>query len=404
MNSLLIISSYPPRFCGIATFVEEAIEFIKKARPDLKIEIISHLDGRGKNVHPIIDLNNKNWYVSVAEKVKQLNPDTVHIEHEYGLYNWREKDSRNEKFIKLLDLIKDYPTVIEAHTIHGRLRESEEWFVKELLKRCTVLIVKCEYQKWRLYWTFKDNERIKKLLCRVAVVPHGARLDRRRGDEEINSLKKELGLEELIGKHIIGMVGWVQDNKRWDTVINLWEEIEKIIYQKTKQHWLLFGAGDIRDENHRKEVFKYIDGLKKLEEKGIGKYFKFTPRGEIYYKVMSICDFIALPTIDETQSGTLARIIATNTPYITTAPLEGLTAQTLESQGGLLFTDRNSLKEGIIKLACSEKLRRKLGDNLKYYLDTKVNWEVVVQQYFKIHEMAVEAKRGGKRIYFPPNL
>ena len=201
-----------------------------------------------------------------------------------------------------------------------------------------------------------------------------------------------------------GMVGWVQYNKRWDIVINMWEEIEKAIYQKTKQHWLLFGAGDIRDEDDREEYSKYVMTLKGLEKKGIGKYFKFTPRGEIYYKVMAICDFIALTSVDETQSGTLARIIATNTPYITTAPLEGLTAQTVDSQGGLLFTDRDSLKDGIIKLACSEKLRRKFGDNLKKYLDTKVNWEIVARRYYEIHQKAIDAKTGRAQINFPPNL
>ncbi|MFW6115293.1 MAG: hypothetical protein ACOC6E_03245 [Thermodesulfobacteriota bacterium] len=56
---------------------------------------------------------------------------------------------------------------------------------------------------------------------------------------------------------------------------------------------------------------------------------------------MGVCDFIVLPSTDETQSGTLARIIALNKPYITIAPMEGLTAQTLESEGGLLFTTKH---------------------------------------------------------------
>jgi len=404
MKSLLVISSYPPRFCGIATFTEEAIEFMRKVRSDLKIDIISHTDGIGENVHPIINMEDENWYLPVVDKIKQLNPDAIHIEHEYGLYNYKGQDPRNEKFIRFLELIKDYPIVIEAHTIHGRLKESEEWFVREVLKKCAVLIVKCEYQKWRLHWTFKNDKEMEKLLEKVTVVPHGARPDRRYGDEEINALKEELGLKELIGKHIVGMVGWIQDNKKWDAVINLWEPIEKMINKKTDQSWLLFGAGDIRDEDHMTECSGWIEHLKQMEEKGIGKYFKFTPRGEIYYKVMAICDFIVLPSVDETQSGTLARIIATNTPYITTAPLEGLTAQTVESHGGLLFTARDSLKNGLVDLAGSEKLRRKLGDNLKKYLDKKVDWNIIVKQYYKIHEKAIKARKQGREVYFPPNL
>ena len=33
-DPIVMISSYPPRLCGIATFVEEAREFVQKANPD----------------------------------------------------------------------------------------------------------------------------------------------------------------------------------------------------------------------------------------------------------------------------------------------------------------------------------------------------------------------------------
>ncbi|MEK6647244.1 MAG: glycosyltransferase [Candidatus Firestonebacteria bacterium] len=401
MKTLLVISSYPPRFCGIATFVEEAIEFIKKERSDIKVDIISHLDGEGENVHPVIDVKNKNWYESVAKEIKNINPDVIHIQHEYGLYNYideRGEIDNNLGFIKLLDLIKEYPTVIEAHTVHGRLKEKEEYFIEELLKRCTVLILKCDYQKWRLSWTFQDK--INQLLQKVTVIPHGARLDRRVGDDEINKLKNELGFEELINRKIVGLVGWVQSNKRWDIVINMWKELEEIIFGRTKENWFLFAAGDMRDSAHHKDYIEWIEKLKKLEEKGIAKHYKFEPRGEKYYKIMEICDFIVLPSIDETQSGTLARVIATNTPYITTAPMEGLTSQTLESEGGLLFTNKESLRRSIITMASNEKLRRKLGDNLKWYLENKVNWELIAKQYFDVYEKAIEAKGSGKDVCF----
>lgn len=87
---------------------------------------------------------------------------------------------------------------------------------------------------------------------------------------------------------------------------------------------------------------------------------------------MAICDFIVLPSTHETQSGTSARIIALNKPYITTAPMEGLTAQTLESDGGLLFTTKEMLRQKVIKLAMDERLRMELGGNLKRYLDKVV--------------------------------
>ncbi|MBM3713645.1 MAG: hypothetical protein FJW56_09475, partial [Actinobacteria bacterium] len=56
---IVIISSYCPRLCGIATFAEEAREFIQKANPDRDVIVISHTDGEGKGVFPLIDIKNR---------------------------------------------------------------------------------------------------------------------------------------------------------------------------------------------------------------------------------------------------------------------------------------------------------------------------------------------------------
>jgi glycosyltransferase involved in cell wall biosynthesis len=105
-----------------------------------------------------------------------------------------------------------------------------------------------------------------------------------------------------------------------------------------------------------------------------------------------------LPSVDETQSGTLARIIALNKPFITTAPMEGLTAQTLESDGGLLFSTKKMLYEKVLRLACDEQLRMKFGDNLKRYLEETVSWRIVSEQYAEAYDLARSAKRTNQTV------
>ena len=154
-----MISSYPPRLCGIATFTEEAREFIQKANPDRKVVIISHTDGRGEDVFPLIDMSLSDWWKPVAQKVKELNPYAVHLEHEYGLYEYvdeRGSGDNNDGFLRLLEEIADYPIVVEPHTIHGRLRETEQDFVFRLCQRSDLVLLKCHYQKWRLDWHFPE--------------------------------------------------------------------------------------------------------------------------------------------------------------------------------------------------------------------------------------------------------
>jgi len=397
---IVMISSYPPRLCGIATFCEEAREFIQKANPDREIRVISHTDGAGEGVLPIIDMRRPDWGKPVAEEIERLKPYAVHIEHEYGLYEYTDQrgvGDGNDGFLDLLEAIGDFPIVVEPHTIHGRLRDFEADFIYKLTQRSHVVLFKCHYQKWRLDWNF--HGRGWPTPRNIMVVPHGARSDKRWGVQEIPALRREFGLDQTsLADHVVGMIGWIQSNKRWDILLSMWEQIHHEIKSRTGEEWDLLAAGTMRDPNHQRDYEDWKSDVQVLAGKGIAHYHEFIPRGDDYYKMMAICDFIVLPSTDETQSGTLARIIALNKPYITTAPVEGLTAQTLESEGGLLFTTKEMLRRKVVKLATDERLRLELGENLKRYLDHVVCWEVVARQYNEAYKLARKAARSGRPV------
>ena len=403
-DPIVMISSYTPRNCGIATFCEEAREFIQKRFPDRPVYIISHTDGEGEGVFPIIDMQNRTWWKAVAKQIRLLNPYAIHIQHEYGLYEYRDDRGvrdYNESFLDMLDTINEYPLIIEPHTIHGRLLQWEAEFIYDICQRTDLVLFKCHYQKWRLEWNFINQAW--KLPKNIMIVPHGARPDKRWAPEEIPKLREEIGLDKKItlATHLVGLIGWIQSNKRWDILTSMWAGIAEEIKNRTGQDWDLLAAGTWRDPNHLPDYQRYKQEVEILEKLGHAHYYEFVPRGDMYYKVMALCDFIVLPSIDETQSGTLARIISLNKPYITTAPMEGLTAQTLESDGGLLFTNKPMLRDKVIQLACDEDLRVRLGNNLKNYLDQVVSWEIVANQYAQAYELAREAKGTNSRIELP---
>ena len=93
---IVMISSYPPRLCGIATFCEEAREFIRKAHPQREVLVISHTDGEGEGVFPIIDMSQRMWWKPVTQKIHELNPYAVHVEHEYGLYEYCDERGQGD--------------------------------------------------------------------------------------------------------------------------------------------------------------------------------------------------------------------------------------------------------------------------------------------------------------------
>ncbi len=397
---IVMVSSYPPRLCGIATFCEEAREFIQKANPERAVLVVSHTDGSGEGVFPVIDMRRPDWWKPAAETIAKLNPCAVHIEHEYGLYEYwdpRGVGDGNDGFLDLLEAIGDFPIVVEPHTVHGRMTDFEADFIFKMCQRSHVVLFKCHYQKWRLDWMF--HGRGWPTPRNVMVVPHGARPDKRWGAHEIRGLREAFGLDRIgLAEHVVGMIGWIQSNKRWDILLSMWEDIHREIKALTGQEWDLLAAGAMRDPEHRQDYEEWTTEVRTLEDKGIAHYYEFVPRGDDYYKLMAICDFIVLPSTDETQSGTLARILALNKPYITTAPMEGLTAQTLESEGGLLFTTRAMLRQKVIKLATDERLRLELGGNIERYLDQVVSWEVVAQQYNEAYRLARRSLRTGEPV------
>lgn len=405
-SSIVMVSSYPPRVCRVASFCDEAREFIAKANPKREVMVVSHTDGRGENVLPLINLKRADWWKTIARRINDLEPYVVHLQHEYSLYEYRDETGRgdgNQGFLNLLEAL-DYPTVVEAHTVHGRLRDQEADFIYRLCKRADVVLLKCHYQKWRLGWTFQHYGWIEPR--NVMVVPRGCRPDKRWGAKDIPKLRKELGLDRIpeFSEHLVGMVGWIEANKRWDIFLNIWEEVHDEIRRNTGQDWDLLAAGTIHDPEHKEDVDAWVAQTRKLQAKGLAYYYEFIPRGDIYYKMMAVCDFIVLPSTEETQSGTLATVIALNKPFVTTAPMEGLTATAIESEGGLLFTNVEMLKEKVLRLACDEKLRIELGENLRQYLEEVVSWEVVARQYGEAYQLAREAGRTGAEVELPPEF
>ncbi|HEY7832489.1 MAG TPA: glycosyltransferase family 4 protein [Ktedonobacterales bacterium] len=397
---LVVLSSYPPRKCGIATFTEEALEFVRAHMPDRPIHIIAHTDARGPNVHPILDPTDPDWHQVVAQRIRELRPYAVHIEHEYGLYHYIDEQGRadeNERFLRLLDLIPDIPTVVEPHTVHGRYKEREDAFLRGLVERCTLLLLKCDYQRWRMGWNFKFEPE------NVRVVPHGARPDKLHLDPE--QCKRALGLDELRGKRVMGLIGWIQANKRWDLVLDQWEDLARAARAQTGEEWVLLCAGNMRDPNDTAFFHECREKAQALQARGLARYVEFDPRGELYYTMMGCYDAVALPSLDETQSGTLARIFALAKPYITTAPLEGLTSQTVESEAGLLFSNPATLRRGLLRLMTRPDLRAELAANAREYVRDVVSWDVVAEQYLDAYAMATAkvavARRGPRADELP---
>ncbi|HSW46891.1 MAG TPA: hypothetical protein VLM89_15120 [Phycisphaerae bacterium] len=395
---IVLVSSHPPRPDHLADFCLDAREFIRRHNPQHEVLVISHTDARGEGVFPIIDLSDREWHMRVAGKINELNPHVVHLQYDEGMYgnvDGHGTEANPEGFLGLLSEIECFPTVVEPHAIRARMRDADAEFVHLMCELADVVLFKCHYHKWRLDWSFPGMGW--KTPTNVLIVPHGSRPDRRYGVHEVPQLRRDLGLDKVptLGEHLVGLIGWTQANSRWSILTDIWEEIEREIRSRTGQHWDLLATGVLPDPWQPTEPAGGEAELRQLERKGLAHFYEFIPTGNNIYRMLGACDFIVLPGTDDAQSAMLARIIALNKPFIAAAPIEGMAARTLESGGGLLFTNRRMLKDAVLRLACDEGLRLQLGNQLKSYLEDVVSWDLIAEQYNEAYELARTAKLCG---------
>ena len=67
----------------------------------------------------------------------------------------------------------------------------------------------------------------------------------------------------------------------------------------------------------------------------------------------------------------------------------------------MLFTNQQMLREAVIRLACDEGLRLRLGNQLKSYLDEVVSWDLVASTYNHVYDLARQAKQAGTLVSLP---
>lgn len=401
---LVMITSWPPKDCGIATFAEEAIQYgVKPYLNGRQVHVISHTDGKPQNkeqVHPILDPSQSYWWETLVDLVTKLDPWVVHYQHEFGLYS-DNLSGVNRGFLNSLILLRNYATVVESHTIHINPEEKFRDFLKELVQYAKVVIVKEPLIRTRLEdWILAGKPGDYATPQNIGVIRHGA-MTRLANKYDRKEVLNELGLSQLEGKNIVLLIGWIQKNKKWDYILKKWEYILNETERRgsNSKDWHLLAAGKLRDhENNQRIYANYKRLLKRLEEKGLATFYRFTPRKEKYYKVMSLADIVALPSIDETQSGTQARIIAMNKPYVA-LPIEGIGLQISESQGGLLAIDEvETLPDRLVDLMVNPKKRENLSKNSANYLEKRVGWPMVGRLYAYSYELANAAVNNGQRV------
>lgn len=372
-NRILVISSYPPRKCGIATFTQDlTTAFDKRFNPAVKTEICA-INNRIYNYNSSVvyqinasDLEN---YVLLAREINSRNDiKIVNIQHEFGLFGGKYGNYL-VPFLRALGK----PIVVTFHSIIPRPDKVLRKVVGAISDSCDAMVVMNKSSKQVLEKDYKIAS------CKISYIPHGIP---QVAFERSEGFKKNLGYD---GKIVLSTFGLVGRNKGIEYAIRALPEIARefpnVIY---------LVIGETHPSIPQREGKKYRRLLyREVSRLGLGNNVKFFDKYatlEEIIRFLQATDIYISTSIDKNQSvsGTLSYALGCGRPVVSTAT--EYAKNIIDGKNGVLVKTKNSkeISKEVIRLISDEKTARNMA--ARAYRDTRpMIWSNIAQSYLELY-------------------
>ncbi|MDO9028459.1 MAG: glycosyltransferase family 4 protein [Candidatus Roizmanbacteria bacterium] len=147
---VIYVSSYIPRYCGIATYTKDLTNAINLLNPYALAEIMATTRPKERINYPWevkykIEQDNLSTYLRAAEYINQSGANIVCLEHEFGLFG----GNNGEYILPFIESLK-IPLVTTLHTVVANATSGEGEILKRLIKKSVAVTVMLEKVKVKL--------------------------------------------------------------------------------------------------------------------------------------------------------------------------------------------------------------------------------------------------------------
>jgi glycosyltransferase involved in cell wall biosynthesis len=385
-----MVTSWAPRWCGIAIYAAELCAALAEA--DVRVSIVAHTDAAVAGVKPVIDQADPAWPEKLEQAVEDLDPDVVHIQHEFGLFatplptgefSFAPEDAFRLTVPLFRWQVRRRPVVVTYHSVFTHLSYPEAIYYDHMMSLAAANIVHEPVQKVHLPYNLgrvPDN---------VFVIPHGAGRQRPPASAR-RTVREEIGVGE---ETVVGMMGWFEPNKGFDRVLRMWPRI-----RRECPHAVLVLAGEARPGSptgpRTREEYLTMARESSAADSIRVVLGAFPP--ERYLAILSSFDVIVLPYTYATQSGNLAHAYQVGLPVVVSA-IEGLKSSVEASRAGLLARDDEELQQAIVRLVRDSSLRGRLSRAARAYVNGVIAWDRVARRHLEVYRWARRRVRDRSR-------
>lgn len=364
-TEVLVISSYPPRECGIATYSQDLIKAMNnKFSNSFNIKVCALEYGSSELKYPDevkYTLDTTSHVLNYMKLVQKINDDTrihvVVIEHEFGLFNGHESS-----FLQLLYEVSK-PVVVVFHTVLPNPDEQLKNKVKNIVAACQSIVVMTTASSDILIKEYGIAKQ------KIAVIAHGTHLVQHLNEK---FLKEKYG---LAGKKVLTTFGLLSAGKSIETTL---DAMPAIVKQTPNAMFLIIGKTHPEVVRNDGEVYREML-TKKVEELGLQNNVKFINK---YLDLPQLLEYLQLTDIylftsndpNQAVSGTFVYAMSCGCPIIST-PIPHA-KELLTEDTGILFDFKNSvqLAKSVNLLLTDDELRKSITTNtLQKIIST--SWE-----------------------------
>lgn len=351
---VLLISSYPPRECGIATYSQDLLSALNQQFDgSFELQVCALESGFNDHQYPkevayTLQADVPAEYLALADKInadKRIN--LVLIQHEFGLFRM----DKEESFLSLIQTLKK-PVVTVFHTVLPNPDSTRKAHVQKIGLFSDSLIVMTNHAADILKNEYTIPSK------KITVIPHGTHLVPHLDKEQ---LKQKFGLK---GKKTLSTFGLLSSGKGIETTL---EALPRIVDNEPDVIFLIIGKthpGVIASEGeaYRESLKAKIRNLK-LDNHVIfvNKYLSLKELLE-YLQLTDIYLFTSLDP-NQSVSGTFSYAMSCGCPIIST-PIPHA-KEFLDQETGIIvdFSNPYQLADAVERIFENETLREQFISN-----------------------------------------
>lgn len=194
---LVLVGTFAPRKCGIATFTTDIWEQLGRYHPEIATEVYA-LDASSEttgyaNVAATIASDDPAAYAAAAERINAEAPDAVWLQHEYGIFGGPDGDLVCDFVNRLAP-----PLVLTLHTVLSEPTDRQRAILAHLASRASRIMVMSHHSRDLLLANYTVAPDV------VEVIEHGAP-DRPFGRQAL--FRAALGLDQRKVLMTFGLLG-----------------------------------------------------------------------------------------------------------------------------------------------------------------------------------------------------